>query len=138
MTKLEKWIDEVKERCEKATKDWSHRTDGEGGFVVIHDDLNDEKHDVCYSSVTSEFDQGLDDVKFIGHSRADLPKAMKIIERMRDALKFYADDKNFRRTRFVGEGLESRLIEEYVRFAGIPIWGKAENCLKEIEEIIIK
>lgn len=35
---------------------WGMRKDGEGGWVIIHSDLDDEKHDLCYSADPDSFE----------------------------------------------------------------------------------
>lgn len=88
------WLKEVKERCEKATKGpWNFSTD-----------LGNRKSGYRFDSK--------DDVIFISNSRTDLPRAIRLIEKYREALEIiytsselslYFDDEERELLNYTGE-----------------------------------
>lgn len=56
----------------------------------------------------------------------------KIIEKMKEVLKFYADEDNFTFMKYNGfGGFEAKLVDMHFEINGQPIWEKARQCLEE-------
>lgn len=74
---VRKWLDEVKERCEKATPGpWKHFVTESFSANVVGDGW------VVARCETFSTGQELADAKFIAHARGDIPRLLAIVERL--------------------------------------------------------
>lgn len=81
-------LNAIKERVKNTTNGpWKMRTDSNGDYMVIGDNP-------IPPIATYLFDY---DAEFIAHAREDVPALVAEVERLREALSFYADKNNWNR-----------------------------------------
>lgn len=125
---LDEWIKQVQERCDGATPGpW------EAKFVFGSPDLpvsvEAGEIEICaVQEFYTEENNPTPNFSFIAHSRADLPKALRIIERMRETLKRYESN--------------HALIPSHCGPAGtlgtadlVPVYGWAKRAIEDCDRI---
>lgn len=103
-------IQAIRERVNKATRgQWVAEGIGSEGYnirVNIHGNLKERYDAIGFSGRIAETRSGRDwqeiraNAEFIVHAREDLPNALDEIERLRDALKFYANEEKHWRSHY--------------------------------------
>jgi len=85
---LNEWVKETKELCDKATAGkWSAGySDGSGPEYIVSKDPIAKTNWGCSCCELELTEQKLKDAKFIAASRTDLPRALEVIEVLREAL----------------------------------------------------
>ena len=99
----------IKDRYEKAASGpWEFRDDNEGTeyrpFWVVSENNADSGEWLAEIHVGSELD-----AEFIAHARQDVPALIEEVERLREALEFYADKENYRLNP-IGHGYHSPYV----------------------------
>lgn len=85
-TKLESYLQEVKERAEKATPGaWLHEKHKDD-YVFPPASCGEDHPPVCDVSNSNSRD-----ADFIAHSRTDIPKLLAMLEEALEAIRFYAN-----------------------------------------------